>query len=241
MPRAPLLHGRCYRHAGDVSVSSQDITPTSSLLRAHAPDRCPPAAFGIASRGRVFAGCCQPLLGTGPSRRYLCRSFPACLDLYSGCSQGARARYFPRDNGLPPEKDRVGAMQNPRQATSVGSKISELQSFTNVQTHKFARHTGSSHPCVLRRRAAVAFTSAHITVRYLPLQRICLPPKTGQLTVRGLPPPKIGSLVGCSPRLPDAGQPGTAAGQTRDLPVPVQGACVHARFYDHAGSSGRLR
>ena len=27
-----------------------------------------------------------------------------------------------------------------------------------------------------------------------------------------------------------------AAGQPRDLPVPVQGACVHARFYDHAGS-----
>ncbi|MBO0742713.1 MAG: hypothetical protein J2P51_14975, partial [Hyphomicrobiaceae bacterium] len=37
------------------------------------------------------------------------------------------------------------------------------------------------------------------------------------------------------------GQPGTAAGQTRDLPVPVQGACVHARVYDHAGSAGRLR
>ena len=28
------------------------------------------------------------------------------------------------------------------------------------------------------------------------------------------------------------------AGQTRDLPVPVQGACTHARFYDHAGSAG---
>jgi len=32
-----------------------------------------------------------------------------------------------------------------------------------------------------------------------------------------------------------------AAGQTRELPVPVQGACVHARFCDHAGSSKRLR
>ena len=39
-----------------------------------------------------------------------------------------------------------------------------------------------------------------------------------------------------APRLPDAGQPLTA-GQTRDLPVPVQGACTHARFYDHAGSA----
>ncbi|EEA02867.1 hypothetical protein BH160DRAFT_1875 [Burkholderia sp. H160] len=32
-----------------------------------------------------------------------------------------------------------------------------------------------------------------------------------------------------------------ATGQTGDLPVPEQGACVHARFYDHAGSSGRSR
>ena len=83
-------------------------------------------------------------------------------------------------------------------ATSVGGNITELQSFTNVQTHKFARHTGSSHPCVLRRRAAVAFTSAPIRARYLPLQRICFPSKTGQLTEGGLPPPKIGSLDGCS-------------------------------------------
>ncbi|MGF6960930.1 hypothetical protein QFZ97_006886 [Paraburkholderia youngii] len=32
-----------------------------------------------------------------------------------------------------------------------------------------------------------------------------------------------------------------ATGQTGDLPVPEQGACAHARFYDHAGSSGRSR
>ena len=30
-------------------------------------------------------------------------------------------------------------------------------------------------------------------------------------------------------------------GQAGDLPVPAQGACVHARFSDHAGASARLR
>src|SRR6266478_3133701 len=30
----------------------------------------------------------------------------------------------------------------------------------------------------------------------------------------------------------------TAAGQTWDLPVPVQGASAHARFFDHAGPLG---
>src|SRR5262249_57662375 len=37
----------------------------------------------------VCAGCCQPLLGEGPSRRYLCASFPACLDPYPGTSCAA--------------------------------------------------------------------------------------------------------------------------------------------------------
>ena len=35
---------------------------------------------------------------------------------------------------------------------------------------------------------------------------------------------------------------GTGAdGQPGDLPVPEQGACMHARFFDHAGSHGHLR
>jgi hypothetical protein len=44
-------------------------------------------------------------------------------------------------------------------------------------------------------------------------------------------------------RLPDAGHRRIppADGQAGDLPVPVQGACVHARFSDHARSPERLR
>jgi hypothetical protein len=55
---------------------------------------------------RVFAGCCEPLLEVGPSRRYLCKSFSTCLDPYPGCSCGARARFFPQNNGLPGEPSR---------------------------------------------------------------------------------------------------------------------------------------
>ena len=49
---------------------------------------------------QVLAGCCVPLLGVGPSRRYL-------LNLYMGArtrtpprSPGALARFFPDDIGL---------------------------------------------------------------------------------------------------------------------------------------------
>jgi hypothetical protein len=82
-------------------ASWKGVTPSSSLIRAHAPDLLPSIRLRHRLARLVFAACCQPLLGTGPSRRYLCRSFPTCLDPYSGCSQGARARCFPQDIGLP--------------------------------------------------------------------------------------------------------------------------------------------
>ena len=139
------------------------------------------------------------------------RSFPTLSLPILPCVSGPLLRLLPRCTCplLPsghwpsPNLNRVGASLGSDSYFCRGS-LTELQSFTNVQTHRFARHTGSSHPRVLRRRAAVAFTSAPITVRCLPIQRICLPPKSGQLAVNGLPPFKIGSLVGCSsdPRSP---------------------------------------
>ena len=48
--------------------------------------------------------------------------------------------------------------------------------------------------------------------------------------------------VTTAPRLPTADrQPSRAFGRPGDLPVPVQGACVRARFFDHAESPKRLR
>ena len=41
-----------------------------------------------------------------------------------------------------------------------------------------------------------------------------------------------------TPRLPDADLRRPSAGQTRDLPVPVQRASAHARVFDHAGWDG---
>ena len=50
---------------------------------------------------QVFAGCYEPLLKIGLSRRYLCESFPTCLSQYPGGSHGAFSRFFPQDIGLP--------------------------------------------------------------------------------------------------------------------------------------------
>ena len=62
------------------------------------------------------------LLDPGPSRRYLCESFPRCLDPYPGGSFGAFTRFFPKNIGL----HRLGsgsALNNSRTTTSVRSSF----------------------------------------------------------------------------------------------------------------------
>ncbi len=122
VPRAPLPHAGVTAMREASRASSKGVTPSSSLIQAHAPNLCPPLASGHGLVRPVFADCRQPLLGTGPSRRYLCRSFPACLDPYSGCPRGARTRFFPQDIGLP--RVRTGsALRHPPTATSVGTQF----------------------------------------------------------------------------------------------------------------------
>ncbi len=100
VPRAPLHAQGVTSRVVMSSTTSAGITPPSSLVLAHAPILNPLAAYGRCLGQRVFAGCCKPLLGVGSSRRYLCESFSACLDLYPGGFCGAFARFFPQNNGL---------------------------------------------------------------------------------------------------------------------------------------------
>jgi hypothetical protein len=103
----------------------------------------------------VFAGCCQPLLEDGPSRRYLhnlckgawtrtpprsCRSVHLdALALGSGASiAGPRPRL---------RAERLGTRNDPCNATSTGGWISRLQSFANVQAPLLARPPGCTYRC----------------------------------------------------------------------------------------------
>jgi hypothetical protein len=66
-----------------------------------------------------------------------------------------------------------------------------------------------------------------------PAARLCS--AASQLLWQSLTSPNRASVT-TAPRLPTADrQPSRAFGRSGDLPVPVQGACVHARFSDHAG------
>ncbi len=139
-----------------------------------------------------------PLPGfPGATRRYLCESFSACLDPYPGCSCGALTRFFPHDIGLPDVRTRSSASQYPYSDFRMGL-FSRLQSFTDVQARRFARHPDCSY------RSAYTLGSRGFYVR---AYHGSLPPRApdmltvrfGQLTVRGLSPLKIRSLAGCSP------------------------------------------
>ncbi len=99
--QSPFAQLRCYLHWGGVL----------RLLGGHYPsvfaptDSCAKPAGSPLLRHSlvqgVFVGCYQPLPPAGPSRRYLCESFPRCLGPYHDGLQGALTCYFPCNIGLP--------------------------------------------------------------------------------------------------------------------------------------------
>ena len=122
---------------------------------------------------RVFAGCHQPLLEDGPSRRYLRKSFPRCLDPYPGGLLWCIYPFLPIETSAFPKRTMGRLSHNvPYSDFSTGA-LSRLQSFLYVQAPRFARHSGRSHLSLNLTEAAVTFTSEHLTVRYLTVPRIC--------------------------------------------------------------------
>jgi len=204
--QSPFASPGRYLFEGRVPSTWKGITLPSSLLRTHPPVPNPPPASDICLVQLVFAGCCQSLLGVGPSRRYLCESFPTCLDPYPGYSCGALARFFPQDFGLPRVRTGSALRFYSVQRLQVRCSITRLQSFASLQARRVARHPGRPYrnlwvsvgslacsfpPCFqasasIRRTldslpdwAAVAFPSEHPTVCYLPVSRICQSSKPG--------------------------------------------------------------
>src|SRR5437879_6146587 len=104
VPRAPLP-------AQGVTPGQDDLT---GRLGGHYPsviaitDPCarpkPSARLGIILVRPVFAGCCQPLLGVGPSRRYLCDPCVGARTHTPPRSLVARIRFFTKDTGLTPRE-----------------------------------------------------------------------------------------------------------------------------------------
>jgi hypothetical protein len=121
----------------------------------------------------VCAGCCQPLLGGGLSRRSLCKSVPGCLGHDPGGASGARACFFPDVVGLPyvPPIGRLPASIRSRDCTAEG--VSRSSPFLPFRPPGLFATQVSPTATAHNRRAAVTFPSEQNLCCYLHRHRIC--------------------------------------------------------------------
>jgi len=116
--RAPRDHGTtkypeslCRMSALPLS-GRRESPPARTLLPGHGSyglmrrSRSTLPSFGLSLVRGVSAGCYQPLLPAGPSRRYLCESFLGCLDPCHGGMWSAFACFFLHVISLPPSLSR---------------------------------------------------------------------------------------------------------------------------------------
>ena len=160
-PSAQSPFARCWRypHRGGIDITScGDIAPRSSLLLTHSPIPLPLLAFGLSLVPEVFAGCYQPLLPAGPSRRYLCDPFLGCLVPCHGGPTRCICLFLPSCHRPSPTEDGSACRLIPRTRLST-ERFSRLQTFLYVQASELARLPGRSYRCEYSRRAAETFTS----------------------------------------------------------------------------------
>jgi hypothetical protein len=125
-------------------VTSEGVTPPSSLLRAHAPDHRPPHAsvvprsWGLCRLSRVPAG-------LWPFPTLSLPSVWRCLDPYPAVFVRCTYPFLPQRQRPHVTGNTFGTRENPCKAISTGSVVSGLQSFAHVQAPPLARPPDRSH------------------------------------------------------------------------------------------------
>jgi hypothetical protein len=143
---SPFARNRCYLFWHDVLHHVGRRYP-SFIAHTGSCAGPKPSCLLPPSLGRqVFAGCCRPLLGGGPSRRYLCNPYMVAWTLTPRRFSGAFTRFFPENIGLTLDLRRSARRILPHCNFS-GPRLSRLQSFHHVQAPMFARPPGCSHRC----------------------------------------------------------------------------------------------
>jgi hypothetical protein len=157
VPRAPLPAAGASRDGAASRAASEDVTPPSKLIRAHAPVPPPLIAFGL-----PYALSLRRLLpspaGRGTFPTLSLQSLWRRLDPYPAVSPRCMHPFLPRERRPHVTRNTFGTREYPCDATSTGSRISRLQSFADVQSPPLARPPGRTHRGVRRLRAAGPFT-----------------------------------------------------------------------------------
>ena len=124
-------------HGATSRVASEDITPPSSLIRAHASDQVPPGASVVP---RTPGPCrLSPVPAGGwPFPTLSLQSLRRRLDPYPAASLECTCPFLPREHRPHATEDAFGTRNCPCNATSTGSRISGLQSFVYLQAPTLA-------------------------------------------------------------------------------------------------------
>ena len=104
MPRAPLPARGVTPGRDDLSGRLGGRYPSFIAPMSPCARPKPSSCLGFLLVHAVFAGCCQPLLGDGPSRRYLCDPCVGARTHTPPRFSAAFVRYLTEDTGLTPRE-----------------------------------------------------------------------------------------------------------------------------------------
>ncbi len=150
-PRAqsPFARRRRYPRRRDLSrITSERITPLSSLLRAHAPDPIPPAVFGLP----YSAGPCRLLpvpAGKGSFPTLSLQSLHRSLDPYPGMPLRCICPFLPRE------------LQPRLRCTKLGTSISRRQATSTTTYFRSGSHSVMFKPLSLLAPQVAPTAQAH--------------------------------------------------------------------------------
>jgi len=125
-------------------VTSEGVTPPSSLLRAHAPDHDPLPASVVPRSGSLCRLSRVPA-GPWPFPTLSLPSLWRCLDPYPAVFVRCLCPFLPQRQRPHVTGNTFGTRENPCKAISTGSVFSGLQSFADVQAPPLARPPDRSH------------------------------------------------------------------------------------------------
>ena len=158
----------------------RESSPARTLLLGHRSyglirqSRPAPLSFGLSLVRGVTAGCYQPLLPMGPSRRYLCESFPGCLGPCHGGSADCICLFLPPRHRPSPVHYRGRLPAFPRRNDFTTDLFFGTAAIPLCSGPQVCSPPRSFPPLrLIGRRAAEAFTSEPNMLRYLRMHRIC--------------------------------------------------------------------
>ncbi len=170
---APLIHGL-------IISSTSSAEPKSS------------SCLGFTLVHQVLAGCCEPLLEVGPSRRYLCRYFSRCLAPYHGETLCCYCPLPHTERRPLPRYNKVGS-HNTRTAASVRTSFRGCKhSFMFRPLPLLATLTAPTNASMIHSSGDFYFRTYHGSLP--PRVPDILAVRTGQLTAEDLNPIKSAAL-----------------------------------------------